>query len=201
MFDSYVESHRRLLQMVFTASMLDAKQEMNIVEKKPASSLVLSLGKAINGISLFYVTNRCCGNAVLPLLRLAWSMTSKQRISRKEMYLKKYLRRGQFSKLERSSYVSNQQPLYRLFIKVCLTKSSLKRIADTFVWPSLVVNQRETGAKPKLNALAAIQYGARIIKKCSNIGHGSRKVPKFHHKEAHCSSTLHHQKRTDFHWW
>ena len=136
MFDSYVESHRRLLQMIFTASMLDVKQEINIVEKKPASSLVLSLGKAITGISLFYVTDRCWGHAVLPLLRLSlindWQ-TEDMQIGREKTYLKKYSRRGQFSKLERSTYVSKQQPLYRLFIKACLTKSSLKRIADAFV--------------------------------------------------------------------
>ena len=41
--------------MVFTASLLDAQQNKNSAENKPASLLVVSLGKALNGMppSLF----------------------------------------------------------------------------------------------------------------------------------------------------
>ena len=35
--------------MIFTASLLDARHLGEVVENKPASSLVVSLGKALNG--------------------------------------------------------------------------------------------------------------------------------------------------------
>ena len=41
--------------MVFTASLLGARHLGKVVENKPASSLVLSLGKALNGTPRFYV--------------------------------------------------------------------------------------------------------------------------------------------------
>ena len=46
-----LSSHtKRLLKMVFTASLLGAQQIRDSVENKPASLLVVSLGKALNGM-------------------------------------------------------------------------------------------------------------------------------------------------------
>ena len=39
------------LQTIFAASLVDTQLEKNSVEKKPASSLVVTMGKALNGIS------------------------------------------------------------------------------------------------------------------------------------------------------
>ena len=45
-----LSSHtNRLLKMVSTASLLEARHLRNVVENKPASSLVVFLGKALNG--------------------------------------------------------------------------------------------------------------------------------------------------------
>ena len=44
-----VESYQKTLKMVFTASLLGAQHSMEVVENKPASSLVASLGKTLNG--------------------------------------------------------------------------------------------------------------------------------------------------------
>ena len=48
-FNPLVESYQKTLKMVSTVSLLDARHLGVVVENKPASPLVLSLGKAING--------------------------------------------------------------------------------------------------------------------------------------------------------
>ena len=50
-FITLVESYQKTLKMVSTASLLGARHLGEIVENKPASSLVVSLGKAFNGTS------------------------------------------------------------------------------------------------------------------------------------------------------
>ena len=49
-FISLVESYQKTLKMVFTASLLGAQHIRDSVENKPASLLVVSLGKALNGM-------------------------------------------------------------------------------------------------------------------------------------------------------
>ena len=44
--------------MVFTASLHGARHLWEVVENKPASSLVVSLGKALNGTPHLYVEDR-----------------------------------------------------------------------------------------------------------------------------------------------
>ena len=54
-----LSSHtKRLLKMVSTASLLGARHLKEVVENKPASSLVVSLGKALNGTPRLYVEDR-----------------------------------------------------------------------------------------------------------------------------------------------
>ena len=48
-FNSLVESFQKTLKMVSTASLLGAQHLGEVVENRPASSLVVSLGKALNG--------------------------------------------------------------------------------------------------------------------------------------------------------
>ena len=48
-FNSFVESYQKTLKMVSTASLLGARHLGKVVEDKPASSLVVSLVKALNG--------------------------------------------------------------------------------------------------------------------------------------------------------
>ena len=48
-FIAFVESYQQTLKMVFTASLLGAQHLVEVVENKPASSLVVSLGKTFNG--------------------------------------------------------------------------------------------------------------------------------------------------------
>ena len=45
--------------MIFTASLLGARHLGEVVENKPASSLVVSLGKALNGTPRLHVEDRC----------------------------------------------------------------------------------------------------------------------------------------------
>ena len=47
-----------LSSLVFTASLLGARHLGEVVENKPASSLVVSLGKALNGTPHLYVEDR-----------------------------------------------------------------------------------------------------------------------------------------------
>ena len=55
-FIPFVESYQNL-KMVFIASLLGARH-WEVVENKPASSLVVSLGKALNGTPHLYVEDR-----------------------------------------------------------------------------------------------------------------------------------------------
>ena len=48
-FIPLVESYQKTLKMVFPASLLGAQYLVEVVENKPASSLVVSLGKTLNG--------------------------------------------------------------------------------------------------------------------------------------------------------
>ena len=57
-FIPLVESYRKTLKMVSTASLLGARHLWKVVENKPASSLVVSLGKALNGTPHLYVDDR-----------------------------------------------------------------------------------------------------------------------------------------------
>ena len=49
---SQVESYQKTLKTVFTASLLGAEQNRDSVKNKPASLLVVSLGKTLNGTPL-----------------------------------------------------------------------------------------------------------------------------------------------------
>ena len=49
-FIPLVESYQKTSKMVFTASLLGTQHLVEVVENKPASSLVVSLGKTINGM-------------------------------------------------------------------------------------------------------------------------------------------------------
>ena len=58
-FISLVESYQKTFKkMVFTASLLGARHLGEVVENKPASSLVVSLGEALNGTPHLYVEDR-----------------------------------------------------------------------------------------------------------------------------------------------
>ena len=57
-FIHLVESYRKTLKMVSIASLLGARHLGKVVENKPASSLVVSLGKALNGTPHLYVEDR-----------------------------------------------------------------------------------------------------------------------------------------------
>ena len=61
LFISLVESYQKTLKMVpvSMASLLAARHLWEVVENKPASSLVVSLGKALNG-----TPPRLCGRQV-----------------------------------------------------------------------------------------------------------------------------------------
>ena len=49
-FIPHVDSYQKPLKMVSIASLLGARHLWEVVENKPASSLVVSLGKALNGM-------------------------------------------------------------------------------------------------------------------------------------------------------
>ena len=51
-FIPLVQSYQKTLKMVSIASLFGARHLWEVVENKPASSLVVSLGKALNGIPL-----------------------------------------------------------------------------------------------------------------------------------------------------
>ena len=57
-FIPLVESYQKTLKMASTASLLGVRHLRKVVENKPASSLVVSLGKALNGTPLPYVEDR-----------------------------------------------------------------------------------------------------------------------------------------------
>ena len=64
-----VESYQKTLKMIFTASLLGTQQNGDNVEDKPASLLVVSLGKTLNGMPHLYVEDRWWSQAVYP----SWS--------------------------------------------------------------------------------------------------------------------------------
>ena len=49
--------------LVFTASLLDVQHQRDSVEKKPASLLVVPLGKALSGIPSFWCGRQMTGNS------------------------------------------------------------------------------------------------------------------------------------------
>ena len=49
-FIPQVESYQKTLKMVFTVSLLGAQRNKICMENKPASSLVVFFGKALNGM-------------------------------------------------------------------------------------------------------------------------------------------------------
>ena len=57
-FIPLVESYQKTLKMVSIASLLGARHLWEVVENKPASSLVVSLGKALNATPHLYVEDR-----------------------------------------------------------------------------------------------------------------------------------------------
>ena len=54
--------------MVFTASLLGAKHIREVVENKPASSLVVSLGKALNGMPSSLCGRQMVGPSSVPVV-------------------------------------------------------------------------------------------------------------------------------------
>ena len=68
-FISLVESYLKTLKkMVFTASLLGAQQIRDSVENKPASLLVVSLGKALNGTPPSLCGRQMVGPSSLPVV-------------------------------------------------------------------------------------------------------------------------------------
>ena len=61
-----VESYQRLQKMVFTAFLLDVKYEKENGKKNRASLPVLSLEKALNGISLSLCNPQVADRAIYP---------------------------------------------------------------------------------------------------------------------------------------
>ena len=57
-FIPLIESYQKTLKMVSIASLLGARHLWEVVENKVASSLVASLGKALNGTPHLYVEDR-----------------------------------------------------------------------------------------------------------------------------------------------
>ena len=67
-FISQVESYQKTLKMVFAASLLDAQHIKDSVENKPASLLVVSLGKAFNGTPPSLCGRQMVGPSSLPVV-------------------------------------------------------------------------------------------------------------------------------------
>ena len=67
-FISLVESYQKTLKMVFTASLLGAQHIRDSVENKPASFLVVSLGKALNGMPPSLCGRQMVGPSSLPVV-------------------------------------------------------------------------------------------------------------------------------------
>ena len=70
---SYQKTSKRLLKMESPASLLGARHLKEVVENKPASSLVVSLGKALNGMP-----PSSCGRQVAQTPQ-KWQLPSKCR--------------------------------------------------------------------------------------------------------------------------
>ena len=67
-FISLVESYQKTLKMVFTASLLGAHHIRDSVENKPASLLVVSLGKALNRMPPSLCGRQMVGPSSLPVV-------------------------------------------------------------------------------------------------------------------------------------
>ena len=67
-FISLVELYQKTLKMVFTASLLGALQNRDSVENKPASLLVVSLSKALNGMPPSLCRRQMVGPSSLPVV-------------------------------------------------------------------------------------------------------------------------------------
>ena len=67
-FISQVESYQKTLKMVFIASLLGAQQNRDSVENKPASLLVVSMGKTLNGIPQSLCGRQVVGPSSLPVV-------------------------------------------------------------------------------------------------------------------------------------
>ena len=64
-----MSSHtKRLLKMVFTTSLLGAQKNRDSVENKPASLLVGSLGKTLNGMPPSLCCRQMVGPSSLPVV-------------------------------------------------------------------------------------------------------------------------------------
>ena len=57
-FIPLLESYQKTLKTISIASLLGAQNLWEVVENKPESSLVVSLGKALNGTPHLYVEDR-----------------------------------------------------------------------------------------------------------------------------------------------
>ena len=67
-FVPQVESYQKTLKKVFTASLLSAQQNRDIVKNKPASLLVVSLGKTFNGMPRSLCGRQVVGPSSLPVV-------------------------------------------------------------------------------------------------------------------------------------
>ena len=66
-FTSQVESYQKTYKMVFTASLLGAQQNRDSAENKPASLLVVSLGKTLNRMPPSLCGRQMVGPSSLPV--------------------------------------------------------------------------------------------------------------------------------------
>ena len=67
-FISQIESYQKTLKMVLTASLLGAQRNRDCVENKPASLLVMFLGKALNGMPPSSCGRPMVGPSSLPIV-------------------------------------------------------------------------------------------------------------------------------------
>ena len=66
-FTSQVESYQKTYKMVFTSSLLGAQQNRDSAENKPASLLVVSLGKTLNRMPPSLCGRQMVGPSSLPV--------------------------------------------------------------------------------------------------------------------------------------
>ena len=65
---SYQPAYQKTVKMVSTASLLGARHLRGAVENKPTSLLVVSLGKALNGMPLSLCGRQVVGPSNLPVV-------------------------------------------------------------------------------------------------------------------------------------
>ena len=63
-----VESYQKTLKMIFTASLFGTQHNRDSVDNKPASSLVVSLGRKLNGMPPFSCGRQVVGASILPVM-------------------------------------------------------------------------------------------------------------------------------------